>query len=79
MWFEKDGKIYVSLPGVPHEMKGLMINEVLPRIPKYFELPLLFIVRFYNGHRESMIAEKIKNLKRFACISSLLTCRVMEW
>jgi nicotinamide-nucleotide amidase len=42
MWFEKDGKIYVSLPGVPHEMKGLMINEVLPRIPNIFNFPLLF-------------------------------------
>jgi len=41
MWFEKDGKIYVSLPGVPHEMKGLMINEVLPRIPKHFQLPFI--------------------------------------
>ena len=41
MWFEKDGKIFVSLPGVPHEMKGLMINEVLPRIPKYFQLPFI--------------------------------------
>ena len=30
MWFEKDGKVFVSLPGVPHEMKGLMIKEVLP-------------------------------------------------
>ena len=37
MWFEKDGKIFVSMPGVPHEMKGLMTNEVLPRIPKYFK------------------------------------------
>jgi nicotinamide-nucleotide amidase len=36
MWFEKNGKIYVSLPGVPHEMKGLMKNEVLPTDPKIF-------------------------------------------
>ena len=29
-------KVFVSLPGVPHEMKGLMMNEVLPRIKRYF-------------------------------------------
>ena len=27
MWFEKDGKIFVSMPGVPHEMKGMMSNR----------------------------------------------------
>ena len=64
MWFEKDGKIYVSLPGVPHEMKGLMINEVLPRIPKYFELPfIIHRTAFTMGTGESMIAEKIKNFE----------------
>jgi nicotinamide-nucleotide amidase len=64
MWFEKNGKIYVSLPGVPHEMKGLMINEVLPRIPKYFELPfILHRTAFTMGTGESMIAEKIKDFE----------------
>ncbi|MFN5647986.1 MAG: competence/damage-inducible protein A, partial [Sphingobacteriales bacterium] len=28
MLFEKDGKVFVSMPGVPHEMKGMMINHV---------------------------------------------------
>jgi len=64
MWFEKEGKIYVSLPGVPHEMKGLMINEVLPRIPKYFELPfIIHRTAFTMGTGESMIAEKIKDFE----------------
>lgn len=64
MWFEKDGKIYVSLPGVPHEMKGLMINEVLPRIPKYFDLPfIIHRTAFTMGTGESMIAEKIKDFE----------------
>jgi nicotinamide-nucleotide amidase len=64
MWFEKDGKIYASLPGVPHEMKGLMINEVLPRIPKYFELPfIIHRTAFTMGTGESMIAEKIKDFE----------------
>jgi nicotinamide-nucleotide amidase len=64
MWFEKDGKIFVSLPGVPHEMKGLMITEVLPRIPKYFELPfIIHRTAFTMGTGESMIAEKIKDFE----------------
>ena len=64
MWFEKNGKIYVSLPGVPHEMKGLMTNEVLPRIPKYFDLPfIIHRTAFTMGTGESMIAEKIKEFE----------------
>jgi nicotinamide-nucleotide amidase len=64
MWFEKDGKIHVSLPGVPHEMKGLMINEVLSRIPKYFQLPfIIHRTAFTMGTGESMIAEKIKDFE----------------
>jgi len=36
MWFEKDGKVLVSMPGVPYEMKYLMEAEVLPRLKKEF-------------------------------------------
>ncbi len=32
MWFEKDGKILVSVPGVPYEMKALMEDHILPRL-----------------------------------------------
>ena len=31
MWFEKDGKIFISMPGVPHEMQGMMKDFVLPQ------------------------------------------------
>ena len=34
MWFEKDGVIYVSMPGVPHEMKGMMTSSVIPMLHK---------------------------------------------
>lgn len=37
MWFERDGKVVVSLPGVPFEMKELMTAEVLPRLLAYFK------------------------------------------
>ena len=36
MWFEKDNTIYVSMPGVPHEMKYLMTELVLPELNKRF-------------------------------------------
>jgi nicotinamide-nucleotide amidase len=32
MWFEKEGSVVISLPGVPHEMKGIMTDEVIPRL-----------------------------------------------
>jgi nicotinamide-nucleotide amidase len=57
-------KIFVSLPGVPHEMKGLMLNEVLPRIEKGFDLPfIIHRTAFTMGTGESMIAEKIKEFE----------------
>jgi len=36
MWFEKEGTIYISMPGVPHEMKYLMTEFVLPELNKRF-------------------------------------------
>lgn len=41
MWFEKEGRIYISLPGVPYEMKGLMTEEVLPKLQQYFTMPFI--------------------------------------
>jgi len=41
MWFEKDGSILISLPGVPYEMKGLMKEEVLPRIRERVSVPVV--------------------------------------
>lgn len=41
MWFEKDGKIFVSMPGVPHEMKGMMSDDVLPALRQHFSLPFI--------------------------------------
>lgn len=36
MWFEHEGKVLVSMPGVPFEMVNLMETEVVPRLQKYF-------------------------------------------
>jgi len=59
-----EAKIFISLPGVPHEMKGLMTNEVIPRLLKEFEMPvILHRTAFTSGAGESMIAEHIKDFE----------------
>jgi len=61
MWFEKEGKIFVSMPGVPHEMKGMMTDDVLPALPKHFELTnILHRTMLTAGLGESFLAERIK-------------------
>ncbi|WP_207513407.1 CinA family nicotinamide mononucleotide deamidase-related protein [Longitalea luteola] len=62
MWFEKNGKVFVSLPGVPHEMKGLMTAEVLPRLQQTFTMPFITHRTLLTvGMGESFIAERIKD------------------
>src|SRR5689334_4323818 len=41
MWFRKDNIIYVSLPGVPHEMRGLITDSVVPKLKEEFTLPVI--------------------------------------
>ncbi len=62
MWFERDGTVFVSMPGVPHEMKYLMSNEVIPRLKEFFETPIIYhkMIRTI-GVGESFLAEKIEN------------------
>jgi nicotinamide-nucleotide amidase len=61
MWFEKDGLVVVSMPGVPFEMKTMMEREVIPRLaerfnpPKYFQKTIMT-----TGVGESMLAEMIE-------------------
>jgi nicotinamide-nucleotide amidase len=57
-------KIYIALPGVPHEMKGLMIDEVIPRLLQEFEMPaVVHRTAFTAGQGESMIAEVLKDFE----------------
>lgn len=61
MWFEREGKIYVSLPGVPYEMKYLLENEVIPRLRKLFSLPAIVHRTVLTvGIGESFLADKIE-------------------
>ncbi|MFD1292538.1 competence/damage-inducible protein A [Lutibacter holmesii] len=62
MWFHTNNKVLVSLAGVPHEMKGLMLNSVLPKLSTTFELPYIVHQNILTyGMGESMLAEKIEN------------------
>lgn len=60
MWFEQEGKIFVSMPGVPYEMKGLVSDTVLPMLRDKFGLPaIVHKTILTQGIGESMLAEKI--------------------
>jgi nicotinamide-nucleotide amidase len=61
-WFEKDGKIIISMPGVPYEMKRAMSFEIIPRLKKHFRTPSLLhkTVQVY-GYPESALALKISD------------------
>jgi nicotinamide-nucleotide amidase len=64
MWFNKDGKIYMSMPGVPHEMMYMMEEAVIPKLKSTFKLP--FIVHktiLTAGEGESYLAEKIADIE----------------
>lgn len=64
MWFEKDGVVYVSLPGVPNEMKGLMELSVIPRLKEHFTLPVvLHRTLLTAGKGESEVAELLKDFE----------------
>lgn len=64
MWFDRaqDQKVVVSMPGVPYEMKGLMLEEVLPRVDKHWELPTRYHrTLLTQGVGESYLSELVWN------------------
>lgn len=64
MWFYENETVFVSLPGVPNEMKGLMKNEVIPKIQKQFRLPFIIHKTIMTyGMGESAIAERIESFE----------------
>lgn len=61
MWFNSGGKILVSMPGVPYEMKAMMEKEILPKIQREFELPTIVHRTIMTvGVGESFISEKLE-------------------
>ena len=66
MWFEKDGKVLVSMPGVPFETETMMEREVIPQLLKRFAVDdhiehRTFIV---IGYAESALAIKLDEFER---------------
>ena len=63
MVFQKDGTIFISLPGVPYEMQGIM-EDVIPMLEKRFELPAIIHRTILTaGIGESALAEMIKDFE----------------
>ena len=61
-WYERNGKVFVSMPGVPHEMKNLMKTLVLPKLASFFQTPVIYHKLIKTvGIGESFLADKIKD------------------
>ena len=61
MWFEKEGRIFVSMPGVPHEMKGMMTDTVIPALQQHFKFPFIAHRTLLTaGIGESFLADHIR-------------------
>ena len=62
MWFADQGTVFVSMPGVPFEMKRLMTDHVLPRLQAQFNIPPIeHLVVMTAGLGESFLAQKIED------------------
>ena len=61
-WFEKDGKVLVSMPGVPQEMTTVMSEEVIPRLCAKFRMDAIVHRTFtVQNYPESVLAEKLES------------------
>ncbi|WP_298778235.1 competence/damage-inducible protein A [uncultured Polaribacter sp.] len=64
MWFNENNTVFVSLPGVPNEMKGIMTEKVLPKIQQEFKLPFIIHKTILTyGLGESSLAERIEGFE----------------
>lgn len=60
-WFERDGKVLVSMPGVPQEMTTVMSEEILPRLQAKFSTDVIIHRTFWvKNYPESVLAEKLE-------------------
>ena len=60
MWFEKDGRVFVSMPGVPYEMKSMVQKHVLSRLVERFRPPVIVHRTILTtGLGESHLAQRI--------------------
>lgn len=62
MWFNRNGRVFVSMPGVPYEMKGMMRDTILPELKKTFHTPnIVHRTIQTTGLGESHLAERISD------------------
>jgi nicotinamide-nucleotide amidase len=64
MWFKVDGKIYISMPGVPHEMMYMMEDAVIPKLKSSLKLPVIIHKTILTvGEGESFLADRIADIE----------------
>lgn len=62
MWMKKENTVYISLPGVPYEMKYIVENEIIPKIIREYKRPYIIHKTIMTyGQGESLVAERIEN------------------
>lgn len=62
MWMKKENTVYISLPGVPYEMKYIVENGVIPKIVKEYKRPYIIHKTILTyGQGESLVAERIED------------------
>lgn len=58
MWFERSGKVFVSMPGVPFEMKSMMVDSVIPMLERRFRpLSIVHKTVLTQGIGESFLSD----------------------
>jgi nicotinamide-nucleotide amidase len=64
MWFDRQGKVLVSMPGVPNEMMHIMENRVFPRIKNRFKTPeILHYTAVTVGVPESLLSKRLEEFE----------------
>lgn len=62
MWMKKENTVFISLPGVPYEMKYLVESEIVPRVVKEYKRPFIIHKTILTyGQGESLVAERIED------------------
>ncbi|MBU3681836.1 MAG: CinA family nicotinamide mononucleotide deamidase-related protein [Flavobacterium sp.] len=62
MWMRKSKTVFVSLPGVPYEMKAIVANELVPKLVREYQRPYIIHQTILTyGQGESRVAERIED------------------
>lgn len=62
MWMKKENTVFISLPGVPYEMKYLVEHEIIPKVVREYKRPYIIHKTILTyGQGESLVAERIED------------------